>query len=87
MNEQEQIEKQRMESTFRDVLGKDFGVDVLAYLLDQYHFFEEIETEEQIARHNMGIELLRCCKILKLNEYGINGNTKDIVMRLLTERN
>ena len=79
--------QKQIESTFRDVFSKGLGPDVLALLLEQYYFFDEIETDEQVERHNMGIELLKWCKILHVGPDGRVDNYKQLIDQLLIERN
>ena len=50
---------------YQNILSTVSGQRVLAHLLAEYHFFQEIETIDEIAERNMLIRFLRNAGILE----------------------
>ena len=50
---------------YQNLLASTSGQKVLAHFLMEYHFFEEIETPEEIVERNMLIRFLRNAGVLK----------------------
>ena len=61
------VTKQDYQTMFASISGQR----VLAHLLVEYHFFQEIETPEEIAERNVLIRLLRNAGVLQQKNAGL----------------
>ena len=61
------VTKQDYQTVFASVSGQR----VLAHLLVEYHFFQEIETPEEVAERNVLIRLLRNAGVLQQKNAGL----------------
>lgn len=75
------------EALYRSVFASHNGLSVLSDILFKLCFMEKIEDEAGIARHNLAIEILAMCGIIKPDESGLHvGNMDELVGKLLSER-
>ena len=79
-------EKEAISAKFRSLFGSAPGMEVLAHLLDMLRFFEPIEDDGDIARHNLAIELLRWTKVITRNKPGAVSNVEQLTKQLMIER-
>ena len=58
----------RRRALFHETLARRDGPAVLADMLVMLGFFEPIENQDDVSRHNHAIELLTWCKVIRTDK-------------------
>ena len=77
-------EIEAVEAQFSSLFASRPGSEVFAHLMDMLGLFEPIESDDDVTRHNVAIELLRWAKVIRPDERNRTSNIARLVGSLLT---
>ncbi len=82
-----QKDLEQLMAAYRLTFKSNTGMRVLGDLLIKLRFFEKVDPDrpEDVARHNLAIEILAMCEIIKTDKHGsFVTNAEKLVMKLFT---